>query len=439
MEFIKETLKAIKYNIILQSLQLLFLIIIYYLIPNDFKIMFFWLTLIFFYRSLFLINFNENNLEKVKKFYSNANFSIIIISTILCLFLIIISIFIEEYSEILKFTAILLFLSSFSIVPESFLKSRKDYKRLFYSRLISQLGFILGLFLAYKKISEAIFYAYIMYYIIYVYKLYKTLPISIKPKKGKINLTLKLPSIKYLYYIFTFIIFGADFFAFNLILIEISYFVKNVFSFLISYYNNFSTTEDKEELLKLNYIRLHEYIYFFSMPYYAILLTFLNEFLKFLSYEKYTLEAYIILAIGFLNIDFTNMILYAKQKTKAIKNLNLLKLILFIFVILTSIFGLKIFIISFFIYSLLIKLTNILIMKNNLNLDIITKDYFYVFFAASISTLIMLFLKEYLSTTIINLILIILIGKLVYILIVYLLSKEMLKRLIKYIFSEQNQ
>lgn len=435
-DIIKDIIKTIKYNIIIQLIQLIFLISYFILLPDSFKISFFWLLIIFFLRTVLKFEYSENNLEKIKKYYSISNLYVMLIFIFLCLFLLGLSFFSTEKSELFKFTSILLFLSSFSIVPESFLKVRKDYKRLFKARLISEFSFIIGLILAYKGINESLFYTYILYYLVYAYVLYKSLPISIKPMNGDINLKLKIPSLKYFYLILSYLFFGKDFFAFNFIIIELSFFIKNIFSFLIKYYNFFISKEDKEELLKLNFIRLHEYVYFFSFPIFAILFVFIADFLKYINYSQYIFYAYIILIIGFLNIDFTNIILYSKQKTKAIKNLDIFSFIFFLFVIISGFFNDFIFLIVYFLYNIIRKLLNIIIIKNLLNLDIITKDYFYIFFSGSLSIIGMLFLKEYLVLNIFNVIIIILFGKIIYLLMIYLLSKDILKRTIRYLFNE---
>ncbi|MEM2131155.1 MAG: hypothetical protein QXM96_02720 [Candidatus Woesearchaeota archaeon] len=441
MEFIKEIITEIRYNFFMKLTQLIFYIIMFYLNKEAFKTGMFLILILYFLKSLIKINYNENNLENVEKYYSSANYNIIKIFIFLSGIIFLTSFFIKtSISEILKFYSIIILLYCFSIVPEEFLKVRKDYKRLFLARTYAQISFIIGIILAYNRIFESIYYTYIIYYIIYNIRLYKKIPINIKPRKGTFNIKFKLPTTYYLFLIIIYLQF-RDLFSYSFLFLEISFFIRNVFSFLINYYETFASTKEKEELVKLNFIRLHEYIYFFSLPYFIFFLIFAKEISNFLKIEQNIFPYYyilIIFIIGFLNIDFTNIILYSKNKIKAIKNLSILKTIVFLLFSINSFFGFSIYLIFFLIFNLIMKSINIILVKNLIDIELITKDYFYVFFAAGISSIIALILKEFLIINFVNFIIILLITKIFYLLIVYLLSKDMLKRIIRYVFSDEN-
>jgi len=438
------------------------------LLLRDFGIAFFAMACVYFIVYFMKIEYYDKDSTKVKHFYNTLAMFIPIFSVILAglIFLFTFALSTGVLRETLRFSAVILMFSSFSLLPESFFMSRKEsekvYKVYFFSQLLMTLTSIVLAVKGYEY--KAVLYGYIIFYLANIFLLWRKFPFKLKPKiykpmldeiKTQLSNNLSiyaLPAVSsYGILILTAFAFGILDFAYIYMAYIIGFFLyENITIYMtILFLPLFKKIAENDELFRINLVRITEYASFVIVPISALIFALSREFTTFVFGSVWKSSSEIIslfVLAGMIKAIFeiTRIVFIIKAKAQIIDRIKAVELISFLilFIILTKFFELNGVAISFLIASLISSALYVLLSSRftKLNIFSLSKESFYILFAGVITALFLALLKEFFTiTNLVSLALFFLLGLAIYLVLVFIVNKDIYKRIIRIIFNPGEQ
>jgi O-antigen/teichoic acid export membrane protein len=356
----------------------------------------------------------------------------------------------------LRFSGLFFLLSMLTVVPISYYTSEKKLDKIYKANLISQIVMLgISILLFFFNLGyQAILYGYLMFWLVKLLLLWPGMGIKVNVFSFDINIIKKfnfrqsaiISILKYGILVLTPLFFGVENFSYLYMAFYLGFFLyENITVFLSKQLLPlFKGYLENRDLFNLNLVRVLEYFSFVIMPFTIIPLLLFKDILLFIFGENWQIYDlfFILIITGVAKsiFEIPNIVLMAKGKQKVVQRIRIFDIICLVLFapVLGKFLGLFGIVLAVLISSLLSSLLFMIASLRSLKLNIIgvSKDYFYIIFSAILTSLSLGLLKEWFSPGGFLAVFILWIkGVTLFILSIYLINKDFLKRFVRFSFS----
>ena len=423
----------------------------------DFGVAF--LSIVFMYFFMYVLDFRivDTDQKSIKKYCNNLSVLFPLKGVFAGLALLGLSYVFPSLELALRLSAMVSFFMSLKSTPEVYYKLIGQEVKVYKSYFISQVVLVITVSIAlyFSNTYVPVIIGYSLFFAVLMILLWKDFPYKLKPKVNKIIITKIVNEWKERFFnrsinnlleygllIYVALMYGINEFATVYFILLISnFFYRRVTIFFSRMFKN-KFENISYDMFKLNMVRIIEYIAFISVPLSVIFFSFSFEFGKLLNYPRFFEIIYIFMIAGLVKTLFeTGRIALQYEKKEYInQRIMVFELILLLILvpILNVMFGLVGIAIGYFIASVFSSLLYVLLAERitKLNLITVSRDYFYIFFSAIISSILIALIKEWYPIRNIWTVLIYgLIGLAIYVGLTFLLNQDLYKRFTRFMFD----
>lgn len=452
-----EHFEEISFRYIWKVVELLTVIILARILDiRDFGAGFLIVTIYYFITSFYKIGFHEKSTAKIKKFFNTLSVAAPLFGILLAGSIFLFSLIYDSLN--IRLLSILILLQSLTITPETFFASRNEYHKLYKSYAYSQIVMsIVAIVLAQIRFGYiAVISGYVMYNLTNALILWSMFPFKLKPKIDISivkNIWTDISSKFFNYSLTTLLAYGVLLYSAITGIVNFAYlylgFLLGFFLYenVTLYANSLLIRKFVElsgESFKYNFVRFIEYITYTIVPLSVILLVLLKEFIQLVLGTGWSSanDVLVILVIaGLLKGIFgtTRIVFIVKEKFQVITRVRVIELAtLVVFLLILNpigIYGIAFSILSSVIVSSVIY-SLLLWRLIQLDLFVLSKEYFYILFAGVMTALFTGLLKEVFEIqSILSLFILIMVSLIMYVFIVFVFNKELYKRFVRFLFN----
>ncbi len=440
-----------------KSLELLTIIIAaHFLMINEFSIAFFPIILAYFFMSFFDVSMKETDAKKVKRFCNTLSLVSPLYGIFSAVMILAIS-FIYPLMVPLRFAAAIVLFMSFKKTAEVFYLSRKRHEKVYFVNLISQvissiLLFVL-LFFDFKGLSILI--SYLVFHIFSTIMLWVFFPFKIRSSLDKKsyreiflsireNLKINIPRILTIYSPLIVVgFFNQIYFSYIFLAFTIGYFLYENMTIFVTDLFLERFVNMSYDMFKYNLVKITEYLSFIVLPISMINIVLIPQISSIIvNWEGFAEILLMLIIAGMIKsiTDITRIIFITEPNEIAMIRIGIIELVMLFFfiIVLGLIFGSYGIAMAMLISVIIISVIKMLVAQRFIKLDVITvsRNFIYIFFSALIAALSVGLLKEWFNIqNIYSVFFIYIFGLLFYLLLTFLINRDLYKSFIRFIFE----